>query len=74
MNVFLSSGYGIILIIWGLVFEIAGVLAFLGIYNLTKRDQQHMSEVAAALAPRPAAPASVQAAAEQQPQRPRRAA
>jgi hypothetical protein len=72
MNVFLSNGYGIILIIWGLVFEIAGVLAFLGIYSLTKRDQQHMSEVAAELAPRPAAPAS--APAQQHPQRPRRAA
>lgn len=41
MNVFLDSGYGVILIFWGLVFELGGLVMFLLIYWGIRRDQAH---------------------------------
>ena len=72
MEVYLSSSYGIILFVWGVIFELAGILAFIGIYNAVKDDQRRMNDVAAeatrargvavpaepsVAAPRPAEPA-----------------
>lgn len=55
MDVYFSNGYGILLMLWGLVFEIAGAYAMWMIYRWNQSDQRSMSEVAdAALRAQPA--------------------
>jgi hypothetical protein len=59
VDVFFSNWYGIILILWGLVFEIGGAIAMVGIYRWTQRDQRQMRTAAIeALGEQPALAAS----------------
>jgi hypothetical protein len=45
MHVFLSSGYGAILVLWGLVFELLGVAIVAIIYRAIRRDEPQMDRV-----------------------------
>lgn len=65
MDFYLSSGYGIILILWGIAFEVVGTAAMYVIYKWMMRDQRrqvHAASEAAELqpAPLPARPAAAE--------------
>lgn len=49
MDVFLGSPSAVVLVIWGLVFEVAGFLALYLFYRATVRDEEHITALAEVL-------------------------
>jgi hypothetical protein len=75
MGVFVSNWYFIILIVWGLIFEVGGVIAFWLLYRATVRDQRnHNLEADVWTRYQAATPVSVPAEAPAETPRHRRAA